>query len=80
MPIESGKLEFDLDEPDGREAFRRASQALDLALALLAIQDYFRQRLKFCKDEEVSKILREVQTSVEEILIKYGIDLDFLVS
>ena len=39
-PVETGVLRFNLDEPFGRTAMKRAVKALDLALALSSIREY----------------------------------------
>lgn len=53
-------LEFNLDEPDDRMAFKRANKALDMACVLFEIQNNFRK-----------KCMRELEAKEE-----FGIKLD----
>ena len=53
-------LEFNLDEPDDKMAFKRANKALDMACVLFEIQNNFRK-----------KCMRELEAKEE-----FGIKLD----
>lgn len=78
--IQKGILEFNLDEPEGREAHRRTIKALELALALSCIQEDVHKKIRHSSDEEEVKHLEKVLNNIHERLDQYGIVLDDLIS
>ena len=77
-------LEFDLNEPDDREAHKRAVKSLDLVLALWDIDQYLRSQIKYGNETEITdeqyKILEETRTKLHQILSEYNISFDELLS
>ena len=69
-------LQFDLDERFEREAHLRAVKSLDLALAILDMQQWLRSEIKYKDREE----LEEVHTTLHDILESRGLDIDELIS
>jgi hypothetical protein len=74
-------LEFDLNEPDDKEAHLRATMSLNLALAIWDMQQEFRGRLKHgqLSDEEY-EVTKKLSDRFYQILNENGIDLDRLMS
>jgi hypothetical protein len=74
-------LEFDLNEPDDREAHLRATMSLDMAIAIWDMQQEFRGRLKHgqLSDEEY-RVTEELKDRFYQILNERGIDLEKLMS
>lgn len=76
-------LEFDLNEHDDIEAHKRAVKSLDLVLALYDIDQYLRSKTKYAPDslpEEVYDSLQETRDELHQILSKYNISFDELIS
>ena len=73
-----GKLEFNLEEEHCREAFRRANSANDMASALKAITEIFRDYKHSDLPEEVEKIKEEIRDKVWAILYDKNIDINNL--
>lgn len=71
MPV--AKIRYNLDDPDDKLAFARSTKALDMALAILAISNRFRETDKYDKPP----ITRE---EFHEILNEYDINLDNLIN
>ena len=75
-------LEFDLNEPDDREAHKRAVKSLDLVLALWDMDQYLRGLIKYGDDIELTdeqyKTLEETRTKLHQILSEYNISFDEL--
>ena len=70
--------------PDEKEDFERCAKSLDMGLALWDLQQHLREKLKYHSDE-LSEIngnqsYEDIQDEFFEILDKYSIDLDTLVS
>lgn len=70
-PSETGTLYFNLDDPFGRIAMQRAMKALDMALALQAILDWFRQE----GDREIEATFSEVEDRIRDI-VRDHVDLN----
>lgn len=76
-------LEFDLNEPDDKEAHKRAVKALDMALALWDIEQYLRAQTKYAPDsmpEAAYDALDKARQEFYEILTNHNISLDELIS
>lgn len=76
-------LEFDLNEHDDIEAHKRAVKSLDLVLALYDMDQYLRAKTKYAPDslpEEVYDSLQETRDELHQILSKYNISFDELIS
>ena len=69
MPI--ARIEYDLHDPDDSRAFKQATKAADMYLALFAISDRLRETVKYDKPP----ITRD---EFYEILNSYNVDLDSL--
>ena len=74
-------LEFDLNEPDDREAHLRATLSLDMALAIWDMQQEFRSRIKYgqLSDEEY-RVTEDLKDRFYQILNEKGIDLEKMMS
>jgi len=74
-------LEFNLDDPEDREAHLRAVLSLDMAIAIWDMQNEFSSRLKHSTltDEEY-KVTENLKERFYEILNEKGIDIDKLMS
>lgn len=78
-----GILEFDLNEHDDVEAHKRAVKALDILLALWDIDQHLRSQIKYAPDnmsDEVYETLESTRNTVHQILNKYNISFDELMS
>ena len=74
-------LEFDLNEPDDREAHLRAILSLDMAIAIWDMQQEFRSRLKHGQlSEEEYKVTEDLRDRFYQILNEKGVDLEKLMS
>lgn len=74
-------LEFNLDEPEDKEAHLRAVKALDMALALWDIEQYLRAQTKYAPDsmpEVAYDALDKARQEFYEILTNHNISLDEL--
>ena len=83
MNMAKAILEFDLNEPDDKEAHKRAVKALDMAIALWDIEQYLRSQTKYAPDsmpQEVYDALDKVKQEFYEILTNHNISLDELIS
>ena len=68
------KLEFDLSEPDDRQAHLRCVKALDMALALWGI------RQLSLKQESISNKEQKIYTKIDNILEDYNIVTEILIT
>jgi len=68
------KLEFDLSEPDDRQAHLRCVKALDMALALWDI------RQLSLKQESISNKEQKIYTKIDNILEDYNIVTEILIT
>lgn len=77
-------LEFDLNEPDDKEAHKRAVKSLDMALALWDMDQYLRSQIKYSDEYELTdeqyKTLEETRDKLHKILSEYNISFDELIS
>lgn len=77
-------LEFDLNEPDDREAHKRAVKSLDLVLALWDMDQYLRSQIKYGDEIELTDeqftTLDEIKEKLHQILSEYNISFDELIS
>ena len=74
-------LEFDLNEPDDREAHLRATLSLDMAIAIWDMQQEFRGRLKHGQlGDEEHRVTEDLRDRFYQILNEKGIDLEKLMS
>jgi hypothetical protein len=76
-------LEFDLNEPDDIKSHLRAIKSTDLVLSLWDMDGYLRGQTKHAPDSmspEVYNTLQNVRDKLYEIMSKYSIDLDELIS
>lgn len=76
-------FEFDLNNPDDKEAHLRAVKALDMALALWDIEQYLRAQTKYAPDsmpEVVFDALDKARQEFYEIMNNHNISLDELMS
>ena len=75
-------LEFDLNEPDDKEAHMRAIKSIDMMLALWDIEKYLRAQTKYNENltQETWDALEEVRKEFYSILSKYSISFDELLS
>jgi hypothetical protein len=72
-------LEFDLSNPDDVNDYKRANQALDIALALWDIDQYLRAQTKYAPDsmpEEAYNALSEAREKFYQILNERNINMD----
>ena len=77
------KLTFDLDDFDDREAHKRCLKSLDLCLLLWDLDKELRSRTKHAPDtatEEEVRVADEIRTILFQLMSKYNIDLDELMS
>ena len=89
---QSGTLKFNLDTPEGQEAFNRATKSLDLALTLWDVsQEVFRPHRKHGYpeggilnvdewNEQTFNVVSRLEEIYYEILERRGIVLDDLIS
>lgn len=84
MNMAKAILEFDLNEPDDREAHKRAVKSLDLVLALWDIDQYLRSQIKYGDEIELTDeqftTLDETREKLHSILREYNISFDELLS
>jgi len=73
-------LEFNIDEPDDREAHLRAVKALDMALVLEDIFQELRKDWKYSDDEKLAEIADNYREKFYLLCEARGINLDELVS
>jgi len=77
------KLIFDLEELDDREAHMRCVKSLDLCLLLWDLDQELRSRTKDAPDtatEEEIRVADEIRTTLFQLMSKYNIDLEELMS
>jgi len=77
------KLEFDLDDFDDREAHKRCVKSLELCLLLWDLDQELRNRTKNAPDtttEEEIRVAAEIRTTLFQLMSKYNIDLEELIS
>lgn len=77
-----GILEFDLNEPDEIEAYKRAVKALDLVLALWDIDQYLRTQTKYNESltEDQHKVMEKAREEFYDIINKHNISFNELLS
>lgn len=84
MNMAKAILEFDLNEPDDKEAHKRAVKSLDMALALWDMDQYLRSQIKYSDEYELTdeqyKTLDETREKLHQILSEYNISFDELIS
>jgi hypothetical protein len=78
-------LEFNLDDHEDKMAHLRAIKALDMALALWDMDQYFRSQMKYgnndCElSDDAYKALEEAREELREFMSSRGINLDELIS
>ena len=78
-------LEFNLDDHEDEMAHLRAIKALDMALALWDMDQYFRSQMKYgnndCElSDDAYKALEEAREELREFMSSRGINLDELIS
>jgi len=75
-------LEFDLNEPDDKQAHMRAIKSLDMMLALWDIDQYLRKQVKYNESltDEQHNVLDEAREEFYSIINKHGISFDELLS
>lgn len=76
-------LEFDLDEPQDKEAHKRAVKALDMAMALWDIEQYLRSQTKYAPDdmpEAAYDALNKARQEFYDIMQQHNISIDELLS
>lgn len=72
-------LKFDLNEPDDIHAHKRAVKALDMALVLWDIDQYFRSQLKYNEEgltEEAYAALEKAREKFYEVLGDHNVNID----
>ena len=77
------KLEFNLDEFDDKQAHMRCVKSLDLCLLLWDLDNELRSRTKHAPDtatEEEVRVADEIRTTLFQLMSKYNIDLEELIS
>jgi hypothetical protein len=77
-------LEFNLDDHEDEMAHLRAIKALDMALALWDMDQYFRSQMKYgnndCElSDDAYKALEEAREELREFMSSRGINLDELI-
>ena len=84
MNMAKAILEFDLNEPDDKEAHKRAVKSLDMALALWDMDQYLRSQIKYSDEYELTdeqyNTLEETRDKLHKILSEYNISFDELIS
>ena len=74
-------LDFNLDDSDDARAHLRAVKALDMALALWDMQQYFRGKLKHGElSNDADSALSNARDILREIMSDHSIDLDELIN
>ena len=76
-------LEYNLDDPQDREAHLRAVKSTDLALALWDMDQHLRSKTKYAPDSmppEAYEALLEARDRLRQIMSEYSIDLEELMS
>lgn len=76
-------LEFNLDEPDDKEAHMRAVKSLNIMLALWEYEKYLRGQLKYNEEGLTSEqydVLDKARSKFYEILNENNISFDELLS
>ena len=74
-------LEFNLDEQDDQMAHLRALKAINMALALWDMQQYFRGKLKHGELDDIAyNALSNAKDTLYEIMNDHSIDLDELIN
>lgn len=77
------KLEFDLDDFEDRQSHMRCVKSLDLSLLLWDLDQELRNRTKNASDtstEEEIRVADEIRTILFQLMSKYNIDLEELMS
>ena len=77
------KLEFDLDDFEDRQSHMRCVKSLDLSLLLWDLDQELRNRTKNAPDtatEEEIRVADEIRTTLFQLMSKYNIDLEELMS
>jgi hypothetical protein len=71
-------LEFDLNEPDDKEAHKRAVKALDMAIALWDIEQYLRAETKYNEEltQDAYDALATAREKFYQILNEHNINMD----
>jgi hypothetical protein len=72
------ELKFNLDEPDDVQAHLRCVKALDMALCLWDFSNFLRTHNKYTKDNLLD--VETVQTELNDLLEKYDLNFDRLIS
>lgn len=77
-------LEFDLDEPDDRDAHMRAVKSLSMAIALWEIDQHLRSELKYGTREgelsdEAYKAIERTREKLREIMDENNLNFDELI-
>ena len=75
-------LEFNLDEPEDKEAHLRAIKSLDMMMALWDIEQYFRAQIKYNENltEDAYDALDKARQEFYDIMQRHNISTDELLS